>query len=73
MGIVYCIMLNFRENFITRVSRGSLDSLKLNSPNIILAYENRTPDVTLAKFKYREHQMNPNHQLKCSPTLSILQ
>ena len=76
----YCRMLNFRKNFITRVSRGSLDSPKLNSPNIIIAYENRMPDVTLAKFKYHKHQTNPNHQLKCSPnqlkcspTLSILQ
>ena len=47
----YCIMLNSRENLITRVSRGSLDS-----PNIMLAYESRTPDVTLAKFKHRKCQ-----------------
>ena len=39
----------------------------------MLAYENRTPDVTLAKFEYRERQTKQNRQLKCSPTLSILQ
>ena len=26
--LIYCRMLNIRENFIMRVSRGSLDSLK---------------------------------------------
>ena len=69
----YCRMLNFCENFIMRVSRGSLDSPKYNSPNIMLAYENRAPDVTVAKFKNRERQTYPNRQLKCSRTLSILQ
>ena len=39
----------------------------------MLAYENRTPDVTLAKFKYHERQIYPNRLLKCSQTLSILQ
>ena len=42
MPFVYCRFLNFREPFI---SRGSLES-----QNIILAYENRMPDVTLAKL-----------------------
>ena len=37
------------------------------------AYEHRTPDVTLAKFKHREGQTYSNRQLKCSRTLSILQ
>ena len=31
------------------------------------------PDTTLAKFKYRDRQTNPNRQLKYSQTLSILQ
>ena len=39
----------------------------------MLAYENRTADVTLAKFKHRKRQMYPNRQLECSRTLSILQ
>ena len=30
-------------------------------------------DVTLDKFIYCERQTNPNRQLKCSGTLSILQ
>ena len=56
-----------------QVSRGSLDSLKYDSPNIMLAYENRSPDMTLMKFKLCERQTYPNRQLKCSPTISILQ
>ena len=39
----------------------------------MLAYKNRTPDVTLAKLKHRERQTYPNRELKCSRTLSILQ
>ena len=39
----------------------------------MLAYKNRTPDMTLAKFKNLERQTYPNRQLKCSRTLSILQ
>ena len=39
----------------------------------MIAYEYRTPDVTLAKFKIRQRQTYPNRQMKCSPTLSILQ
>ena len=33
-----------------QVLRGSLDLPKQNSPNIMLSYENRMPDVTLVKF-----------------------
>ena len=39
----------------------------------MLAYENRTPDVTPAKLKQRERQTYPNRKLKCLQTLSILQ
>ena len=39
----------------------------------MVAYENRTPDVTLEKLKHRERQMYPNHEDKCSRTLMNLQ
>ena len=39
----------------------------------MIAYEHRTPDVTLTKFKNRKRLTYPNRQLKCSPTVSILQ
>ena len=39
----------------------------------MLTYKNRTPDVTLAKFKHRKRQTYSNCQLKGSRTLSILQ
>ena len=39
----------------------------------MLTQENRTPDVRFTKFKHCERQTYPAHQLKCSPTLSILQ
>ena len=55
---MYCRMINFRENVITRVLQGSLDS-----PNIMLAHKRRMSDATLAKFKFREHQMYPNRKL----------
>ena len=69
MYCTYCRMLNFRESFITRVSWGSLESQKQNSQNIMLTYENRTPDVTLAKLKHHERQTYPNRKLNCSWTL----
>ena len=38
----------------------------------MLAYGNRTPDVTLTKFEHYKRQTYLNRQLKCSRTLSIL-
>ena len=40
---------------------------------MMIAYDHRTTDVTLAKFKIRERQTYQNRQIKCSRTLSILQ
>ena len=37
----------------------------------MLAYENRTPDVTLTKLKHRERQTYPNRELKCLQRLYI--
>ena len=39
----------------------------------MLAYEYKTPDVTLAKLKHLRHQMYPSRKLKCSQTLRNLQ
>ena len=35
----------------------------------MLAYQNRTADVTLAKLKHSERETYPNLDLKCSPKL----
>ena len=67
-SLVYCIFLNFLEPFIMRVSRGSLES-----QTIMLAYKNRMPDVTLAKFNDRQRHMYPNLELKGSRKLRNLQ
>ena len=44
---MYCRFLNFREHLITRVSWSPFES-----QNLIFAYKNSTPDITLGKFKW---------------------
>ena len=37
----------------------------------MLAYKNRTPDMTLAKLKHHERQTYPKSELKHSQTLTL--
>ena len=46
---------------------------KENLQNIMLAYENRMPGMTLTKLKHRSLGTSSVRELRCSRTLSILQ
>ena len=68
----YCRVLDVCKSFTARVSWGSF-LRQWKSRNIMLAYESRMPDLTLAQLKHWKRQTYHNHKLKCLGTLSILQ
>ena len=63
---VECLI--FAEALLSEFWQDSLESPKIKLLNIMLAYEHRTPDVTLTKLKHHEHHTYPKSQINLHNT-----